>query len=251
MVDTASRSGYKKTAIVTGGSRGIGKAIAIELLKSGFHVYICARTLKDLKDSCSEISQFGEVDYFQLDITDNNQINNFLSKWNKTLNVLINNAGVHRVEKLEEDFGAWEETINTNLHGVYYLTKGLLKWIPNGGSIINVSSKSGVKGDPGFGAYCASKHALLGLTKCWAQELWPKRITVNAICPGWVKTEVSTAYMKELAQKRNISEEELYKEISKSLDLGRFITPEEVAFLAAFLVSERARGITGQSYFIK
>lgn len=244
-------SNSKKTAIVTGSSRGIGKAIAIELLNQGYHVYICSRTLKDLKDTCSNISHFGKAEYFQLDIADKSQLNKFLGEWKTPLNVLVNNAGICGIEKLEEDIGLWDDILNLNLNGVYFLTKGLLKWISGGGSIVNISSQLGMEGRSGFGAYCATKHAILGLTKCWAKELGEKGITVNAICPGWVKTEMAMADVKEMAQNRSISEEEMYREITKDLDLKRFIEPEEIAYLVAFLVSEQGRGITGQSYLIR
>jgi NAD(P)-dependent dehydrogenase (short-subunit alcohol dehydrogenase family) len=247
----AYRGVLEKTAIVTGGSHGIGKAIAVELLKSGYKVFICARTIKDLEKTHSEISHFGKAEYFQLDIADNKKVNAFLEEWDTTLNVLINNAGICRTERLDESKGFWEDILNTNLNGPYYLTRGLLKWIPSGGNIINISSQLGVEGRSGFGAYCAAKHAILGLTKCWAKELGERDITVNAVCPGWVKTEMALSDVKKMADQNSISEDGMYKNITKDLDLRRFVEPEEVAYLVDYLVSDKARGITGQNFFIK
>ena len=246
------RNSDKRVALVTGGSKGIGKAIAIELLKSDFSVYICSRTLEGLKKTCSELSCFGKIDSFQLDISDTEEIRKFTKEWNITLDVLVNNAGICRTEELmQKGSDVWEDTLKTNLDGLYYLTKGLIKWIPEEGNIINISSQLGVDGRAGFGAYCASKHALLGLTKCWAQELGCKKIRVNAVCPGWVKTAMAMADVKKMADKKNISEEKMYKVITKDLGLKRFIEPSEVANLVAFLISDKAKVISGQSYFIK
>ncbi|MBT6230487.1 MAG: SDR family oxidoreductase [Candidatus Scalindua sp.] len=247
----ADRGTLVKTAMVSGGSRGIGKAIAVELLKSGFEVFICARSVNDLEGTRSEISRFGKVQCFQLDISDNDKVSAFVGDWKNTLNVLVNNAGICRTERLDENENVWEEVLNTNLNGAYYLTKGLVRWIPIGGSIINISSQLGVEGREGFGAYCATKHALLGLTRCWAKELGKKKITVNAVCPGWVKTEMALSDVKKMAGQNSLSEDDMYKSITNDLDLKRFVEPEEVASLVGFLASDKARGITGQNYFIK
>jgi len=240
-----------KIAIVTGGTKGIGKAISLELVKNNYHVYICARDNKGLENTEIEISKYGKVTIFELDISSRNSINYFVSKIKNKINVLINNAGISGIEKLGDDYGIWEKIINTNLNGIYYLTKALLDRIQKGGSIINISSQLGVEGRPGFGAYCASKHAVLGLTKCWAKELGSKNIRVNAISPGWVKTEMAMNDVKKLATKKGISTKEMYKEITKDLDLKRFIEPNEIANLASFLVSSEAEGITGQNYLIR
>ena len=247
----ADRGITVKTAMVSGGSRGIGKAIAVELLKSGFEVFICARSVNDLEETRLEISHFGKVHCFQLDISDYDKVSTFVGDWKNTLNVLVNNAGICRTERLDENENVWEEVLNTNLNGAYYLTKGLVRWIPIGGSIINISSQLGVEGREGFGAYCATKHALLGLTRCWAKELGKKKITVNAVCPGWVKTEMALSDVKKMAGQNSLSEDDMYKSITNDLDLKRFVEPEEVASLVGFLASDKARGITGQNYFIK
>lgn len=238
-------------AIVTGGSSGIGKAIALEMLKVGYRVHICGRKLKALEATCAELSCFGEINYFQFDLSNVERINELVNSWNYDLDVLVNNAGICGIERLEEDLNLWRSIIDTNLNGLYFLTKGLVKFIQPGGSIINISSQLGTEGRAGFGAYSASKHALLGLTKCWASELGKKKITVNAICPGWVKTEMAMLDVQKMAQQNNLTTDQMLDQIVQKLDLERFVEPSEIAVLAVFLASVKARAITGQSYFIK
>ncbi len=240
-----------KTAVVTGGSSGIGFAIAQQLLSAGFQVHICGRNQERLTAAVRSLARFGEVKGFTLDLADRVQIGQWAMKWEQPIHVLVNNAGVCGIETLEQGQALWENIINTNLNGLYFLTGALLKFIQSGGSIINISSQLGTEGRAGFGAYCASKHAVLGLTKCWAKELGTKQITVNAICPGWVKTEMAMADVKKIAMEKGISVDQMYSDLASGLDLKRFVEPEEIGHLTAFLASEKARAITGQSYFIK
>lgn len=240
-----------KLAFVTGGSSGIGRAIAEQLLRAGYDVRICGRSLERLAETEKSLSRFGRIKSFSLDLSNREQIDHLMATWTEPVQVLINNAGICGVETLEQGSDLWEKIINTNLNGLYYFTRGIIQFIKSGGSIINISSQLGTEGRAGFGAYCASKHAVIGLTQCWAKELGTKQITVNAICPGWVKTEMAMADVKKMAVEKIISEEEMYSELTGSLDLKRFVEPEEVGRLAAFLASENARGITGQSYLIK
>ncbi len=219
-----------KTIIVTGGSRGIGKAIVGVLLKEGYDVYSCDRKVFNLSDRKA--------------------IENFCNTWNKPLYGLVNNAGICKTEKLSENFNVWDDVIDTNLNGAYFLTKGLIKHFIDNGRIVNISSQLGKEGRAGYGAYCASKFGIIGLTKCWAKELGGRGITVNAICPGWVKTEMAMKDLKRMAEEKGVSSDELYEEICKPLELKRFTEPEEVADLAAFLLSSKADGITGRAWLL-
>ena len=239
-----------KNVMVTGGSRGIGKAIAKQLLKDGYDVHICARNENDLQAVVEELSEFGNINYFILDLSDRRVINNFVNNWNKDLYALVNNAGICKTERLDEKTDVWDEVLNTNLHGVYLLTKGLLKNMSDNGRIVNIASQLGKEGRSGYSAYCASKFAINGLTKCWAKELGERGITVNSICPGWVRTEMSEKDSRRIAEEKGISFEEFYKEICAPLELKRFTEPEEVANLAAFLISEKGSGITGRDMLL-
>ena len=240
-----------KIALVTGGSSGIGRAIAEQLLLAGFDVRIFGRNVKRLAETVENISRFGTIKSFVLDLSDRERIDCLLATWTEPVRLLVNNAGICGIETLEHGADVWEKIINTNLNGLYYFTCGMLRFIESGGSIINISSQLGAEGRAGFGAYCASKHAVLGLTKCWAKELGAKQITVNAICPGWVKTEMAMSDVKKMANEKGITPDEFYAELSNNLDIKRFVEPEEIGHLAVFLASEKARAISGQSYFIK
>lgn len=241
-----------KHIIITGGTRGIGRAIAKELLAFGFLVHIVARDLTELQATQTELSQLGIITTSQVDLADRASIQKFTSVWDKPLYGLVNNAGMWSEEGLQDpDSGIWDAIMNLNLHGLYFLTKGLCPYLVHGGRIVNISSQLGTSGRARMGAYSASKHAVIGLTRSWALELGSRQITVNAVCPGWVKTQSNIDEIREDAKKEGKTFENAFAEIADSLILKRFIEPEEVAHLVGFLVSEKGSGITGQAYEIK
>lgn len=240
-----------KHIIVTGGSRGIGKVLAAQLLKEGYSVTICAKTETNLKKAQQELRSLGEVGYRVLDLADRHAISKFVKEWEEPLYGIVNNAGVVAVEGIEKsDSGSWDTILNVNLHGLYFLTKGLVSHISDNGRIVNISSQLGKEGRAGYGAYCASKFAVIGLTKCWAKELGVRGITVNAVCPGWVKTEMGMQDLERIAHERGVTKEALCKEICEPLELKRFTEPEEVANLVTFLVSSKGSGITGRDWLM-
>jgi len=230
-----------KCALVTGGSGDIGKAICKKLAASGFYVIIHYRsnvasaeaTLNAIKSTGGS----GEVCAF--DVSDKAQIRSFYQAWKEKnpelfIEVLVNNAG-HNADNLMvfmED-KQWEDVIETNLNSFFYLTKALLTdMIMNkSGRIINIVSLSGQKGLPGQTNYSAAKAGVIGATKSLAQEVGKKNITVNAVSPGYIKTEMT----------KDLNEGEL----KKLVPLNRFGTPEEVAEVVGFLASEKASYITG------
>ena len=240
----------RKNVIVTGGSQGIGKSIVRQLAITGYHVYICARNGDKLQNTVSEFSSLGVVECIVLDLSCRKEIKGFCEAWNEPLYALINNAGICLTERIEEDLNVWDNVIDVNLNGLYFLTKGLIKHMVQDGRIINISSQLGREGRSGYSAYCASKFALIGLTNCWAKELGVSGITVNAICPGWVNTEMASADLARMAEERGVTSERFYKEICESLELKRFTEPGEIANLVEFLVSEKASGITGREWLL-
>lgn len=236
----------KNTVIVTGGGKGIGKAIAIKLHEAGFSVHLCGKTESPLKEVATALG----VTYSVVDLANREAVKQFCSSWDQSIYGIINNAGICKTGLLIEEKDVWDEVIDTNLSGMYFFTKGLIRYIENQGRIINISSQLGKEGRAGYGAYCASKFATIGLTKCWAKELGERGVTVNAICPGWVKTDMAINDLERLAKEKDISAEELYQEICAPLELKRFTEPSEVAALVCFLLSSEGSGITGRDWLM-
>lgn len=235
-----------KYALVTGGSRGIGKAIALQLASDGYYVLINYRS--NTKEAQSTLKQItdngGKGELLPFDVADKTEIERVLGHWMETnpnhfIEVCINNAGITRdtlmVFMSDEN---WEEVVSTNLHSFFYVTRLLLQnmVVNKKGRIVNMVSLSGQKGVAGQVNYSAAKGAVIAATKSLALELGKKKITVNAVAPGFIKTEM-TADLNE-------------KELKKMVPLNRFGEVQEVADLVSFLVSDKAAYITGETIAI-
>ena len=231
-----------KNALVTGGSGGIGRAICIKLAQSGYNVIVHYNSNRDAAEEIRKeiIANGGSASIMGFNVKEKSQISDALDNWKSSnpdehINILINNAGISRdnlMVWMEED--EWNSVIDTNLHSFYHITSALLKdmIINKWGRIINIVSLSGIKGLPGQTNYSAAKAGIIGATKALAQEVGKKKITVNAVAPGYVKTEM----IKDLNE----------KELKKLIPVNRFGTPEEVAELVDFLASENSSYITGE-----
>ncbi len=232
-----------KTAVVTGASRGIGRAIALKLASQGAAVVI---NYNGSEEKAREVEKQirengGTASIFQCNVADYAQCERFIQDVIKTygsLDILVNNAGITKdgllMKMSEEDF---DQVIDTNLKGAFntirFASRQMLR--QKSGRIINMSSVSGVTGNAGQANYAASKAGLIGLTKAAARELASRGITVNAIAPGFIETDMTDALSDQV------------KEASVAqIPLGRFGRPEHVAAAAAFLASEEAGYITGQ-----
>ncbi|MDP2685529.1 MAG: SDR family oxidoreductase [bacterium] len=242
----------EKTVVVTGASKGIGFAIVKNLLQSGFKIHMIANREDGLIRAQNELQKDKSVNYSVVDLTNRKEVKDFCNRWSNNIYGLVNNAGIWAQERLDEyDTNIWDPIMKLNVEGLYFLTKGLHSKIINGGRIINISSQLGITGRIGMGIYSASKHAVIGLTRCWALELGDRAITVNAVCPGWVNTESNRIEITQLAQNEKVSYKRKIKKITDPLTLHRFIEPEEVAQLVCFLIDSGGSGITGQIYEIK
>ncbi len=231
-----------KYALITGGSRGIGRSISIKLSELGYHVLINYRSNKEeaLKtlDIVRENSGTGEI--LKFDVSKIGEVEEVLGNWRKQheeeyIEVLVNNAGFSNdmlmVWMKQED---WTKVIDINLNGFFYVTRSLLQdmIVNKFGRIINVVSLSGIKGLPGQTNYSAAKAGVIGATKALAQEVAKKKVTVNAVAPGFISTDMT----KDLDE----------KELKRMIPLARFGQPDEVADLVQFLASEKSAYITGE-----
>ncbi len=234
----------ERSAIVTGGTRGIGKAIALELAKRGANVaFNYAKSADEAEKLKAEIEKLGGKAFAaQCDVANSEASTDFVKQVTAefgTVDFLVNNAGITRdmllLRMKEED---WDAVIDTNLKGAWNFSKAVLRPImknENGGSILNISSISGVVGMLGQTNYSASKAGMIGLTKALAKEVASRKITVNALAPGMVDTEMVSEMNPEFREK-----------ILAMIPLGRFGGINEIAEISCFLLSDSARYITGQ-----
>ena len=233
-------------ALVTGGGRGIGAAVCLRLARQGFPVIINYRASKDAAEALKNQieAEGGIAELLPFDVSDASQVDEALEKWEENhpadyIAVLVNNAGIRKdnlmVFMQNED---WDAVISSNLCGPFYVTRRVLKKMltKRWGRVINVSSLSGLKGLPGQTNYSASKAALIGMTKSLAQEVAPRKVTVNAVAPGFVASDMTQALNQD--------------ELVKMVPAGRFGKPEEVAALVGFLASDDSAYITGETISI-
>lgn len=231
----------QRTALITGASRGIGKACAQALAGEGHRVILTARSLDKLHETAAGIRNSGaETFVVEIDLSSRESIADAIARATKEfgrIDILVNNAGITKdglaVRMKPAD---WEVVLQTNLSGAFYATQQVLpgmmkeRW----GRIVNISSVVGESGNPGQANYVASKAGLIGLTKSLAQELGSRNITVNAVAPGYIETDMTQGLSAELKQK-----------MIDLTPLKRMGTPEDVAAAVNFLVSEDAAFITG------
>jgi 3-oxoacyl-[acyl-carrier protein] reductase len=231
-----------KCALITGGSRGIGKAICIKMAALGYYVLVNYKSnLEEANKTLSTIKQNGgDGQLLQFDVADSEQIKNILGQWiganeEKYIEVLVNNAGIRQDSLMawmaDEQ---WDHVLKTNLDSFFYVTRLVLNSMLGRkyGRIINVVSLSGLKGLAGQTNYSAAKAGVIGATKALAQEVGRQGITVNALAPGFIKTDMT----------EDLDE----KELKALIPVKRFGLPEEVAHAAAFFASPEAAYITGQ-----
>ncbi len=231
-----------KYALVTGGSRGIGRAVCLELSAAGYAVLInCRANLEAASEVEAEVRARGGVaEVIPFDVADSAAVDAALEAWEArhpedAIEVLVNNAGIRQDAMMifmqDKD---WHEVINASVDGFFYVTRRVLKGMlmRRHGRIINMVSLSGLKGMPGQTNYSAAKAAVIGATKALAQEVARRHVTVNAVAPGFIATDM-TKDLDEAALKQTVP-------------AGRFGGPDEVAALVGFLASGRADYITGQ-----
>ncbi|MBU1412635.1 SDR family oxidoreductase [Myxococcota bacterium] len=240
----------RQVAIVTGAGSGIGRAITQRLATDGWLVHAVDRNL-DAARATSALCPEGAVVPLELDVAD---LDAYAAAFAHipVVHALLANAGICRQATLADDFAdeVWRTTMRINVDAVWQLFRTFHDRLADGGRAVITSSGLGKLGRPGYGAYVASKHAVLGLTKCFSRELAPRAITVNAICPGWVDTPMARGDLVKNAVTFGTTPEIEYERACEAIALHRFVQPEEIAALVAFLLSPGAGAITGEAYNI-
>lgn len=237
----------EKVALVTGASRGIGRAIALELARHGAKVAVnYAGSEAKAKEVVEEIEQMGgEAFAVQADVANGEAVEQMVKEVVERfgrIDILVNNAGITRdnlLMRMKEE--EWDDVINTNLKGVFHCTKAVTRPMMKQrfGRIVNIASIVGVSGNPGQANYVAAKAGVIGFTKTAAKELASRNITVNAIAPGFITTDMTDRLS-----------EDVRTEMLKQIPLARFGEPEDIAKVVSFLVSDAANYITGQTIHV-
>ena len=235
-----------KYALITGASRGIGRAIAIKMAQEGYAVVINYLNNHEAAQQTLEqiVAEGGNAELLQFDVAQPEAIEQAVADWQQHhpddyIDVLVNNAGIRRdnlMVFMQND--EWESVVNTSLNGFFHLTRRLLKDMitHRHGRVINISSVSGLKGMAGQVNYSAAKAALIGATKALAQEVAARKVTVNAVAPGFIESDMTGDLNQD--------------ELKKMVPMKRFGKAEEVAALVAFLASDGAAYITGETIAI-
>lgn len=238
--------------LVTGGGSGIGEGIAHCLGDAGAKIAVLGRKRAKLNRVVKDLAAKKiEAVAVTADVADSASIKRGVDRAHKALgglDVLVNNAGIGGPNGCAlPGPDRWDEIIRTNLDGVFFASRAAQRHLPTGGRIINISSVLGRFGVPGYTAYCASKHGVVGFTKALALELAERQITVNAICPGWVDTDMATEGLQAMADGMQIELDEARLTAMAAVPMGRILQPEEIGSLVVWLASKGAAAMTGQA----
>ncbi|PYS82883.1 MAG: 3-hydroxyacyl-CoA dehydrogenase [Acidobacteria bacterium] len=246
-----------KTAFVTGGGRGIGRAVAVAFAREGARVFVVARTTAEVEGVAAEIREAcgaQAASHASCDVAEPRSVERAFDGarafFGRGADILVNNAGIAESAKLTETTDEfWRRHLAVNLSGTFYCMRAALpSMIERGwGRVVNVASIAGKTGAPYIAAYSASKHGVLGLTRSAALEVAAKGVTVNAVCPGYVDTLMTARALENIEAKTGRKREESLEAIKRMSPQNRLVTSEEVAAVALLLASDEGRGITGQA----
>jgi NAD(P)-dependent dehydrogenase (short-subunit alcohol dehydrogenase family) len=243
-----------KVAFVTGGGRGLGRACALELAGRGAHVGLGARSAEEVEAVAREVAALGARSLgVTVDVTSEESVKAAVARVEKELgpiDVLLCNAGIAPSAPFEKtDSELWRRTFAVNVDGTYFAMRAVLPGMTKRGwgRVINMASVAGKVGFPYVSAYCASKHAVIGLTRTVALEVAKKGVTVNAVCPGYVDTKMTRDAVERIQSKTGLSPKEARGHLEQASPQGRMVGEDEVARLVAFLAEPGQLGINGQA----
>jgi NAD(P)-dependent dehydrogenase (short-subunit alcohol dehydrogenase family) len=248
---SAAPPGAERVALVTGASRGIGRATAVALARAGHRVLAVARSVELLEQLAAE-PRIGALPG-SLDTPEGcREVIEEAHRRAGTIAILINNAGRggwHDRPIWEQDRDGWRASMAVNLDAPFELTRGFVAGMIEAGwgRIVMISSTAGQLGAPAMSPYCASKHGVIGLMRSVAQDVAPHGLTCNAILPGWVRTEMADRDAEQEAARRGLSGDAIWAERAAANPAGRILSPDEVAGVAAFLCSEQAAAVNGEA----
>jgi NAD(P)-dependent dehydrogenase (short-subunit alcohol dehydrogenase family) len=245
------------TAVITGASRGIGRATALRFARQGYEVWGLARSIENLESLQREAAQHGaEFHAARVDASNREEViaacETILSD-NGPPTILINNAGIALSAPLgKTEIVDFDRLMAINIVAPFFFCRELMPPMAaaGGGRVINIASTAALKGFKYTSAYCASKHALLGMTRSLAVEFAKKNVTVNAVCPGWTDTDMLQGSAKAISLATGRSHDAARDALAQMNPMGRLIRPEHVAELCLFLASPAAAGITGAAYVV-
>lgn len=242
----------QKVAIVTGGGRGIGEAICEALAREGARVVVAARTAVEIDRVTGRLVSGGSTALAQqVDVTEPASVAAMveatLARFGR-IDILVNNAGIYKPARfLDYTFDDWKRVVDVNLHGTFLCTRAVLPAMlrQHYGKIVNVASTAGKWGSLFQSAYNASKHGVMGLTRSLALEVAAQRITVNAVCPGYVDTALLDKGVEEWSAILGVAREGVIEFMKGRIPQGRFLRPEEVAAAVVYLSAPESDGVTG------
>ncbi|MEB4613750.1 SDR family NAD(P)-dependent oxidoreductase [Leucobacter sp. M11] len=252
---TAAPQAQPRIAMVTGGTSGIGLSIVKRLVSEGWHVYFCGRDETKIREVERDAGfGLGHVVGDAVDVTQPEDVARWVAHIvteTTRVDALINNAGTSGggpIDKISDE--TWNRILTTNLDSVFYVTRAVMSQdlIPDFGRIVNIASTAGKQGIALATPYSASKHGVIGFTKSLGKELATRGITVNAVCPGYVETPMAVQVRQGHAEYWNRTEEEILETFNAKIPLGRYSTPEEVAGMVNYLLSDDAASVTAQAF---
>jgi 3-hydroxybutyrate dehydrogenase len=246
-----------RAAVITGGGRGVGAAVAERLASGGAAVLLAARTAGEIEEVAARLCRQGYTAHAtRCDVSDESSVENLAATASDRLgrvDILINNAGIATAASIHETtLEVWNRMLAVNATGAFLCLKAFLPGMVDRGwgRVVNVASIAGLSASRYIAAYAASKHALVGLTRAAAADVAARGVTVNAVCPGYLRTEMTRETVARIVEATGRSEAEALEAILQTVPQRRLIEPGEVAETVAFLCGEAARGITGESLVI-